>query len=88
MDTQGRNVSGLDPSPYHHHLCQSTVAQGPLTWGSDLGVHSMAQRVTANPLGFEGEQRGQPQLVKPLPCPAGLCSLAWAGAQFAAGIAT
>lgn len=74
--------------PHHHHLCQSTVAQGLLTWGSDPGVRSMAQRATANPLGFEGEQRGRPQLVKPLPCPAVLCSLAWAGARFAVGIAT
>lgn len=76
------------PQGYRHHLCQITGAQGLLTWGSDPGVHSTVQRATANPLGFEGEQRGRPQPVKPLPCPAVLCSLAWAGARFAVGIAT
>lgn len=77
----GWRCGWLEPQPYHH------LGQCPLTWGSDLGAHSMAWGAAAAPLSSEGEQRGQPQPAKHLPGPAALCHLAGAGAQFDVGIA-
>lgn len=75
----GQGCAWPGPQPYHCSSAQSLVAQSSLTWGSDLGVHSMAQRAAAAPLSSEGEQRGRPQPAKLLPCQAALCHPAGAG---------
>lgn len=59
--------------------------QGPLTWGSGLGVHSMAWGAAAAHRGSVDEQRGQPRASRPLPCLAALCHLDVVWVQFDVG---
>ena len=81
----GQQCAWLGTQPCHY-LCLTSVAQSSLTWGSDLGAHSMARGAAAAPPSSEGELRGRPQPAKPLPCLAALCHPAGAGAQFAVAI--
>lgn len=72
------NIQGGGMQSYHE-------VQGLLTWGSGLGVHSMAWGAAAAHLGSVDEQKDQPQASKPLPYLAALCHPAVAGVQFDVG---
>lgn len=56
----------------NHHKRPQDSDIGPLTWGSNLGAHSMAWRAVAAPPSSGDEQRGQSQLEVLLSCLAAL----------------